>query len=166
MRFQDISLSSAVFLDANTFLYHFTAEANFGPACTELLERIERDELKGFTSTHVLSEVAHRMMTIEVSLRFGRPFAGIVRWMEQHPGEVQQLTQFRLALLEIPRLKIQVLTIPYAYLDEAAVVSQQTGLLHNDSLIVAIMRANSLNCLASADPDFDRVPGITRYGPI
>jgi predicted nucleic acid-binding protein len=37
--------------------------------------------------------------------------------------------------------------------------------LHNDALIIAVMRAHGLTNLASADPDFDRVPGITRYGP-
>ena len=33
------------------------------------------------------------------------------------------------------------------------------------SLIVAVMQAHGLANLASNDTDFDRVPGITRYGP-
>jgi predicted nucleic acid-binding protein len=45
-------------------------------------------------------------------------------------------------------------------------VSRQTGLLSNDALIVAVMRANGLTKLASEDADFDRVPGITRYAPV
>ena len=40
------------------------------------------------------------------------------------------------------------------------------GLLHNDALAVAVMRAHGITNLASADPDFDRVPGITRFGPV
>ena len=36
---------------------------------------------------------------------------------------------------------------------------------YNDALIIAAMRSHGLNCLASADSDFDRVPGITRYAP-
>jgi predicted nucleic acid-binding protein len=31
---------------------------------------------------------------------------------------------------------------------------------------IAVMRVHGLTNLASADPDFDRVPGITRYGPV
>ena len=88
MTFADLALGASDFLDANTLLYHFTAEAQFGAACTDLVERVERQDLAGFTATHVVSEVAHRMMTIEVSLRFGRPFAGIVGWMKQNPTEV------------------------------------------------------------------------------
>jgi predicted nucleic acid-binding protein len=60
----------------------------------------------------------------------------------------------------------RVLTISPDLLDVAAAVSQQNGLLPNDSLIVALMQANGLTNLASADPDFDRVPGITRYAPV
>lgn len=154
-----------MFVDANTLLYHFTADANYGAACTEFLERIERQELNGYTSTHVVSEMAHRLMTIEAALRFTRPFAGIAPWMKKHPSEVQQLTRFRQAIQEVPRYRLQILTIPADLLDPAAEISQQAGLLHNDALIVALLRLHGFTNLASADADFDRVPGITRYAP-
>jgi predicted nucleic acid-binding protein len=64
---------------------------------------------------------------------------------------------------EIPLLSI--LTIDPAWLEPAAAITQQTGLLHNDALVIAAMQAHGLTKPASADPDFDRVPGITRYGP-
>jgi predicted nucleic acid-binding protein len=166
MIFQDLALGASVFLDANILLYHFTADAKFGAACTELVERIERQELAGFTSTHVLSEVAHRLMAIEAARRFTRPYAGIGYWMKKHPAEVQQLSQFRQALQKVPRYRIQVMTISAHLLDMAGAVSQQTGLLHNDALIVALIQANALTLLASNDTDFDRVPGLTRYAPV
>lgn len=165
MIFSDLPVGAAVFLDANTLLYHFTNEPQYGPACTDLVERIENNEHVGFTATHMISEVAHRMMTIEASQQFGRPFAGIVRWMTQHAAEVQQLTPFRQAIQEVRRYGIEILTIAADLIDAAAAVTQQTGLLHNDSLIVAVMRANGLTNLASLDSDFDRVSGITRLAP-
>jgi predicted nucleic acid-binding protein len=165
MIFTALPAGESVFVDANTLLYHFTADANYGAACTELLERIERQELTGYTSTHVVSEVAHRLMTIEAALRFNRPFAGIAPWLKKHPSEVQQLTQFRQAIQEVPRYRLQILTIPADLLDPAAEVSQQTGLLHNDAVIVALLRLHGLSNLASADADFDRVPGLARYAP-
>jgi predicted nucleic acid-binding protein len=78
---------------------------------------------------------------------------------------VQRLTQFRSALQKIAQMRIQVLTIPADMVDAAAGISQQIGLLSNDALIVAVMRANGLTHLASNDADFDRVPGLTRYAP-
>ena len=58
------------------------------------------------------------------------------------------------------------MTIAPPLIVSAAVISQQTGLLSNDALIVAVMQTNGLTNLASHDTDFDRVPGITRYAPV
>lgn len=57
------------------------------------------------------------------------------------------------------------MAIAPALVATAAAVSQQHGLLSNDALIVAAMQTHGLTNLASADADFDRVPGITRYAP-
>jgi predicted nucleic acid-binding protein len=62
--------------------------------------------------------------------------------------------------------RIQALTILPDLLDAAAAVTQQAGPLHNDSLIVALMELHGLTNLASADADFDRIPGITRFAPV
>jgi predicted nucleic acid-binding protein len=71
MTFAEIPAAAAVFLDANTLVYHFTNHPTFGPACTQLLKQIEHQHLTGFISTHVLSEIAHRLMTLEAIDRFG-----------------------------------------------------------------------------------------------
>ena len=75
------------------------------------------------------------------------------------------MKRFRQAIQEIPLFGLRILPIESARLDPAAGISQQTSRLHNDALVVAVMRAHGLTNLASADPDFDRVPGITRYAP-
>lgn len=166
MTFADLPAGAAVFLDANTLVYHFQPHPVFGPPCTDLVERIENQELSGFTSTHVLGELAHRLMTLEACAAFGWPFSGIAQRLRQHPAQVQGLTRFRQAIQEVPQYGIQVLTIPPTLIDSAAAVSQQTGLLTNDALVIAVMQANGLTNLASNDADFDRVPGITRYAPV
>jgi predicted nucleic acid-binding protein len=57
------------------------------------------------------------------------------------------------------------LTIAPPLLATSTGISQQYGLLTNDALTVAVMQANGLTKVASADTDFDRVPGLTRYAP-
>jgi predicted nucleic acid-binding protein len=57
--------NASIFLDANTVIYHFTSDPKFGTACTELLKRVEKRELSAALSTHVLADVAHRLMTLE-----------------------------------------------------------------------------------------------------
>lgn len=78
---------------------------------------------------------------------------------------MQQLTKFRQAIEQVPHLGINVLTVAPSLVAEGALVSQQTGLLSNDALLIAVMQANGLTKLASHDSDFDRVPSITRYAP-
>ena len=166
MIFADLLAGDTVFLDANTLVYHFAHDKVFGPTCSQLLDRIQRQEISGFTSTHVLTELAHRIMTIEAIAAFGWPITGIAQRLRRHPSHVQQLSGFRKAVEMVLQSQVQVLTIPPALIAAAVVVSQQTSLLSNDALIVAVMQANSLSKLASSDGDFDRVPGLTRYGPI
>lgn len=165
MIFADLVAGDAVFVDANTLTYHFEPHPVWGPPCADLLQRIENKELAGFTSAPVLSEVCHRLMTIEASALFGWPFAGIGNRLRTHPADVRKLTAFREAIDDLLQSNLQVLTIPPVMLATAAALSQQIGLLTNDALTVAVMQANGLTKIASNDADFDRVPGITRYGP-
>jgi predicted nucleic acid-binding protein len=165
MIFTDLPVGAAVFLDANTLVYHFSQDPRYGAACTELLERIARQDLVGHTSLHVLGETAHRLMALEAIHRFGWSNTGIANRLRRNPDEVKQLSRFRLAIDEIPLFGIQVHTVSFAHLSTALVFSQTLGLLTNDALIVALMQANSWVNLASEDDDFDRVPGITRYAP-
>jgi predicted nucleic acid-binding protein len=165
MTFANLVAGDAVFVDANSLTYHFQPHPTWGPPCTDLLRRIENQEFAGFTSTHVLSEVSHRLMTIQASALLGWPFAGIGNRLRTNPAEVQKLTAFRHAIDRLLRSQFQILTIPPPLLATAAALSQQRGLLTNDGLIVALMQAHGLTSLASSDTDFDRVPGLTRYAP-
>jgi predicted nucleic acid-binding protein len=166
MIFADLQPGDSVFLDANTFVYHSAPDPVLGPSCSQLLQRIENQELLGFTSLHLLPEVAHKMMNTEANARLGWPFAGMANRLRRHPNEVQKLTAHRLTLDRIIQSRLQVLPFTVALMLAASAVSQQFGLLTNDAMIVAIMQAHGLSKLASHDGDFDRVPGITRYAPV
>jgi predicted nucleic acid-binding protein len=70
MIFADIPNGTDVFVDANIFVYACAPDPQFGPPSVQLLERIEHNELRGFTSTHILSDVAHRLMSLEACAVF------------------------------------------------------------------------------------------------
>jgi predicted nucleic acid-binding protein len=166
MTYADLPAGATIFVDAGVFIHHFEPNALHGPAATAFLERIENQEITGVTATHIISEVAHRLMTIEAMQAFGWKSAGIALRLRNHPTEVKTLKRFRQAVQDIPLFGMRIVPIDTASLDPAAEISQQTGLLHNDALLIAVMHMHGLTNLASADPDFDRVQGITRYGPI
>lgn len=166
MTFGDLQAGDAVFLDANTLVYHFTLHPVFGLACSQLLQRIENGEINGSTSTHILTECAHRLMTIEAIATFGWPAAGIAQRLRRHPMDAQKLTAFQHAVESVLQSQIAIISISPGVIRDAAAVSRQTGLLSNDALILAIMAANHLNKLASSDSDFARVPGVALYTPV
>jgi predicted nucleic acid-binding protein len=164
--FDSIPDGSALFLDTNPFVYSFTADPSFGPACERLLERIEYGQLQGYTSAHVLSEMVHRLITMEAAALLGRPLAGLANWLKRHPTEVQRLGWHKRGVDEVRAIGVRVLPVEGADVSHAADTSSRLGLLTNDALLVVLMQRHGLSLLASLDADFDRVPGITRCTPI
>jgi predicted nucleic acid-binding protein len=165
MKLVDIPTGTALFVDANIFVYHFGADPVFGPPCRDFMERVLRGEVFAFTSSFLLSNLAHRLMTLEAAAKFGWTMTKVAYRLKRQPAELQTLLRFRQSVEEIPRFGVRVLGVELPHVLAATLLSQQHGLLSGDALVVAVMQANGLTNLASHDSDFDRVPGITRYAP-
>src|SRR3954471_16594633 len=71
---------------------------HYGPPCTQLLERIEKQEVDGVTSTHIITETAHRLMTMEAIASFGWPLAGVAARLRRNESEIKKLSNFRRAI--------------------------------------------------------------------
>src|SRR5438093_12505420 len=113
----------SVFLDANILVYHFAPHPQYGQACHDLVQRVENQAIHGYTSTAVLSEVAHHLMTFEASAVFGWT-SKVVQRLRQDPSAVQQLVKFHQSIAKVPQLGIRVLTIPGSLIDAAALLSR------------------------------------------
>jgi predicted nucleic acid-binding protein len=166
MIFADLPAGDAVFVDANPFVYHFTNHLRFGAACTALLERIERQEIQGLTSSHCLADVVHRIMTIEAMTRLNWPASGLAARLKKHHAEIPKLGLYQQAIAKVGQMGIHVFPISETLVIAASHISQQFELLTGDALIVAVMRLHGLTNLASDDADFDRVAGLTRYASV
>src|SRR5687768_14539649 len=57
----------SIFLDANILVYHFQPHSNFGPACQQLMARIEQQDVQGFTSTALATlDLEHGGVALEM----------------------------------------------------------------------------------------------------
>jgi predicted nucleic acid-binding protein len=166
MIFTDLPPGESVFVDANTLIYHFTNQAKYGTSCTALVERIEHKEITGFTSSHCLADVAHRLMTVEAMNRLSWLPTRLAARLKKHRAEIPKLHLYQQATVNVGQLGIHVLAISEPLVLAATNLSQQFELLTGDALIVAVMRQQGLTNLASEDADFDSVPGLTRYAPL
>jgi predicted nucleic acid-binding protein len=166
MTFADLVTGDSVFVDANTLIHLFEPHPQLGPFCRQLMQRIDNQDLAGYTSSHVVGEVCHRLMTIEANRVLGWPIPGIGNRLRTNPLEVQKLSLFRRAVEQIAQSRLHILPVTPPMLVAAVALCQQWGLLTNDAVCVALVQAHGSRKIASSDSDFDRVPGLTRYGPV
>jgi predicted nucleic acid-binding protein len=165
MTLDQVPTGAHVFVDSNILVYHFQPHPGFGLMCHRLLERIERQDIEGSTSTNLLGELGHRLMVIEAGALPGWTGGKVLNRLKQQPSVVKQLTLFQTAVESVLQSTIRVLTIPPVLVSTAATLSRQNGLLTNDAVILALMQAHGLTHLASHDAHFDSVSAITRYAP-
>src|SRR5437763_1609371 len=119
MTFADLAAGDVIFIDANTFIYHFANDPVLGPPCNQLLARVENGTLQAYTAAHLLGEVAHKLMTVEAATRFGWPIPGMANRLRRHSAEVQQLAAFRQAIERVGQSRVQVLDVSLSLLVSA-----------------------------------------------
>lgn len=154
-----------VFIDTNILVLYYLDQEPLKQVCLEFLERIQSKEIQGFTSAIAVAELTHRMMIIEARTHLSLPASQIVQYLESHPLIIQQLTRHLSVASDISRMNINILPVTYKELHASKSARSKFGLLTNDSLIVAVMRAHKLRHLATQDAAFDRVEGIQVWSP-
>jgi hypothetical protein len=98
MTLASLPKGASVFLDANTLVYHFQPHPTLGAACQQPMARIDNQEVFGFTSTHILTEVAHRLMMLEAASLPGWKPTKVKQRLLKQPAALQQLTRFQAAV--------------------------------------------------------------------
>jgi predicted nucleic acid-binding protein len=162
MNLPDILNGATVFVDANIFIY---AVERRSPQCRQLLDRIDGEAVRAFSSSIVLAEVCHRRMVNEAK------GAGLIsgtnpaRLLGKKPGGVQGLNIYAQNVRDL--LDSPIVFEPIRPEDSyvALELQKQHGLLTNDSLNLAVSRRLGLQELATADTSFDGVQGIIVYKP-
>ena len=67
MTFADLTAGASVFVDANTLIHLFQPHPQFGSLSLQLAQRIDKQDLVGFTSSHVIILEAVKSGTIATS---------------------------------------------------------------------------------------------------
>ncbi len=152
---------SDVFLDANIFIY---ALCNQSSECLTLLQRCAREEVFGITTVDLLNETTHRLMLAEACARgiISKEKASSLR---RRLSDIRDLGRYWQQMQAVLGLNLIILETKQTRLHKAHAERANYGLLTNDSLIVAAMREYGITNIASADADFDHIPGLTRYRP-
>lgn len=85
--------------------------------------------------------------------------------LSQNPALIRQLSHYARDVEDVLSGELAVLSIEPADLIAALDCQRQHGLLTNDSLLLTAARRAGVNQLATSDPNFDAVPGLTVFKP-
>lgn len=158
--------ATEIFIDANIFLYVINDNPRFGEPCHELVAKIERGEVEGYTSHFVVSEIVHKMMQHETCQRFDLPLAQAVSFLKRNPRVISTLRIYRDALnliFNVPNLIL--LEIDNAILRQSHSMIRDYQLLSTDALHAATCLAYNIRHFATNDKDFTRVQELTIWSP-
>ncbi|MEE8194976.1 MAG: type II toxin-antitoxin system VapC family toxin [Candidatus Bipolaricaulota bacterium] len=159
----ELPTGQTIFVDANIFIYHFTG---LSQECSSFLERCERGDLWGITGVHILLEVLHRLMMIEAVTKKLVTSGNVAKKLRKKPNVVRELANCQTQTEAILEMGIEVVGLTSDALKISHPYRRRDGLLVNDSLTAAVMEAEAILDLATADPDFTRVKGLRVHRPL
>ncbi len=151
-----------VFLDASIFVHYFGGTS---AQCRRLLGRCERREVTGVTSVVAFNEALHKLMIAEAIRSGAVAPGGVLRKLRRRPDLVCQLREHVVQMECVPRWSIEVQPLDLGRSLRAAAARATTGLLTNDSLLLATMTDEAIRAIATSDADFDRFPDLRVFHP-
>ena len=162
LRISEVVAGSKIFVDATIFIYHFTGLSH---QCRGFLERCERGEIAGVTSTTVLAETSHRLMMIEAVARGLVEPGNVASKLRSKRAIVRKLNVYQEQLDRIPLMGIAVHSVDVPAFDRSRHGRAKYGLLTNDSLVLASAENAAVDGIATADRDFNRIREVEVFTP-
>jgi predicted nucleic acid-binding protein len=161
----EVTHGTRVFIDANIFVYHFSADSRLNSACTSFLASVEQGRLVGITSAAVIQETAHRVMMAEALLACPHVKGNdLIKYLKTHPDIVKTLRLNQDIASIIASLNIEILPISASLIERSRQMKARYGFLSNDALTLP-MTDLEVSAIATNDSDFERVEAITVYKP-
>jgi predicted nucleic acid-binding protein len=161
MSLDAIPAGTRVLIDANILIY---ARRGMSAQCRHLLERCAQREVSGALTTLVVAEFSHRRMMQEAQNR-GLSGSNPAKALAQNPALVRQLTQYSQEIEDLLSGDLLVLAVEGTDFAKATELQRAHGLMTNDSLTLAAGLRNGVSLMATADPQFDSIPGLAVFKP-
>jgi len=158
----DINAGSEVFVDSNVFIYHFTGVSG---ECSDFLNRCERSELIAMTTVNVVLEVLHRLMMVEaVRKNLVKP-PNVVKKLSKAPQKLKSLNEYFINTEKIHDMGIAIKPLEFETIIKSHEVRLDSGLMVNDSVIIASMKEEGVKLLATSDKAFKKIEEINVCSP-
>lgn len=162
MTLDEIPSGATVYVDANIFIYRFTRQSD---QCRLFLARCCSMDLRCATGSHVILEVAHRLMMVEAVDRGLVSGRNIPSRLKRRPELVGALGDTRRWIEAVADFNITVLVPTWRIIESSLFWQRRYGLLVNDSVSAAMMDEHDITTIATNDRDFERIEGLSVHMP-
>ena len=163
LKLRELPATEEIFIGANIFLYSAFKHPVFGNKCKNFLIRIEKEEIKGYTSDFVLNEIFHKLMIAEIVKKFGIAAKQVVRFVKKKPEVIAELETVWTEMEIIKGFNISILN--GSLFPDFIKISKMYWLMATDAFHVATMKKHGITNIATNDPDFERVNGTKVWKP-
>jgi predicted nucleic acid-binding protein len=155
----------SVFVDANVFHFYLRGPENARKVCTSFFEDVERQEIRGFTSSLVLDEVMFKILLKAIEDKHRKNPLEIIQKSSDQIGA--QSKQVRRALDIILGMEgLEVLPVEKQHIETSVDYMETYSILPRDAVHLSVMKSIQCSDVASADSDFDRVLDVNRWTPL
>ncbi len=162
MMLNRIPKGEIVLIDANIFIY---AIRGVSKQCMKLLNRCAAGEILGVITSHLLAEVMHRLMIAEAIENEWISGSNPAKKLAEKPGRIKILYRYKQAINSILAIGVRFETLEKLDFIVGMRIQQETGLLTNDALLIAVGERLRIHTIASADNNFSKVHKINLYSP-
>ncbi len=157
-----LSAGERVFVDSNILTYHLLNHPIHGTACRNFIRGIQDGKCQGFITPIVISETLFNFIKADIFRTYGTRPGQVASFVKCHPEILGEISLDRPGeLFDI----FNILPIGKLETAEALQIVGKYGILVNDALNIAAMKANRISTAATNDRDFERVNEIKIWTP-
>lgn len=157
-----IPTGSWVAIDTNILVY---ANQGRSPECAGFLGRCVNGDLQGVVPAPMVAELVHALMLIEARENHWIERANPARSLAERPDLVRRLARYEIQTREFLGIGLRIEPVGAADFLEGLRVQKESGLLTNDSLLLAVARRLGCEAVATADQGIASAAGFDVYSP-
>lgn len=169
-RLGNFDLRELIFLDANIFVDHASANPSYGKSCEEFLEKVESKKVVAITTTAVLDEVGYILSLLEGARALKTDELKIVRKKIKEDQKLamacyKKVREYMKYIFFLGERGLDIREVEPKDVLIATMVGGEYRLLFTDSLHLSVMKRLKLKNIATRDSDFERVKDVTIWSP-
>lgn len=160
-----IPTGTSAFIDANLFHFYLRGPREVRKGSAKFLERVEKGEISGYTSTLVLDELMYKILLRKIEEKHKQnPLIIIEKDFEEIGRNSSHVKEAIDLVLGISGLNV--LDVTKEDLEHAPDLMELFSLLPRDAVHLSVMVNHRIVDMVSSDNDFDRVKDLTRWTPL